>query len=78
MFPLKKEATNVKGIREPSSMPLLRLKSPEHEISAEVGEFMHDDAQKLLCSFKTAYEKVLSKMKRPHVLIAGTTGTGKR
>merc|ERR1712137_92998 len=42
-----------------------------------VEEFIHEDAEKLRASFKSAYERVCDDIKRPRVLIAGNTGAGK-
>jgi len=70
------------GSLRAGSIPHLHIGSIHHgpELLPQVEvveEFIHDDAEKLRCSFKNAFEKVYHEMRRPHVLIAGNTGAGK-
>ena len=50
----------------------------QSETNEVVETFIHQDAEKLRSTFKQAYEKFYSTMQRPHVLIVGAAGAGKR
>lgn len=52
--------------------------SEEVHFDHEVEEFIHNDADRLMHEFKSAFENLRKGLSRPKVLIAGVAGAGKR
>lgn len=82
--PVRKLVNESEPILKSGSIPHLSLhhhETGDSRATAQVEiveEFIHEDAEKLRGSFKMAFDKMHTELKKPHVLIAGTAGAGKR